>query len=123
MEQTYLHQVAAGAVLDRDVSGGHESLVDLRVHVDREVLLRHEFLVSPVTHSIDPRLEWCPDDGEDYVGDVGSRQLLHFSWLSWQSLCHDWKVPRMVEHRLDGKSLEVWYLNRLHRRCWDPSSL
>jgi hypothetical protein len=41
----YLHQVAAGAVLDGDMLAGLECCVDVRVHVDCQVLLGHDLVI------------------------------------------------------------------------------
>ena len=72
---------------------GLERREDAWVHVDGEVLLRHDLVVPGLDGTVDPVPEWLANDGVDDVGQVASGQLLYLSRLDRQRQCYGRPVP------------------------------
>ena len=113
-ECPYLHHVAAGAGLYRDVLTRLEGCEDFWVQLDAEVLLFDNSLVPLLDLLIDPILEDGADDGVDHVGDVLTGQLEPLTLLFRKCLHHRWEVEGVEEHGLDLQALEVRHLDMLH---------
>ena len=80
--------------LTADGSTGVESLGDIGIELDAEVLLYRHLLIPLRASLVDPVLERLTQDGEDDVADVGSGQL--------PNLPH-WRKGRLYLLALEGE--------------------
>ena len=60
-----------------------EGCEDIGVHVDGEVLLRNDLLVTSLDGSVDPVPEGFTHDGVDHICQVGPGQLFNFTGFNW----------------------------------------
>ena len=101
------------------MSTGLECSVDLRIHLDPEILLLDDLLISFDDLIIYPLLKWRAYDCVDDVGNVRSRKLLSFVLLRRERFHHCWPIFAKLKHHLDIKSFEVRHLDCFDFGCRD----
>ena len=102
---------------------GFEGGVNIAVHIDREVLLLHDLIVSCLDSLVHPVPEWCTHDGVDYVCQVGTWKLFYLSGLHRKCFCYCWPLLCVVEHQVHGQAFKVRDANVFDIATLDGSSL
>jgi hypothetical protein len=102
---------------------GLECGEDPRVHVDGKILLCHDLLVSCLDGLVNPVTEGLTHDGVDYVSQVGQGQLLYLPGLHPKRQCNGGLVLCVMEHCINGQSLEVRNRNVLNSGALDGSPI
>ena len=93
-----LHDHATDTLLSTDCRAGHKHLVNLGVHVDREILVFNDFLVPGFSDRVDPSLKGLADESVYHIGHITPVQLIQLTTLRRRSIVDFWIVFGKIQH-------------------------
>ena len=106
--------MTTASMLCGNVLRSHKCIVDIWVHIDRQILLFNDFVVSRLDHGINPCLKNLTNAGVNDVGYVLSWQNMDGSFFYWKCISYRWPVSSMIQHGLNIEPIKVWNLNRFY---------
>lgn len=98
--------------LTADVHAAVEGPGNLRIHIDQEVLLFGELLVSISNLRLDPGAEWFADDGVGDVDEPLPRDLMHVTVFR-EVVIDQRDLPGLIKDPSDAKILVLWSVEDL----------